>query len=1233
MNFAKILQVMNEIEPKFTLKESNERQNHTHECVACYGLGFTSCPQCTGKAGGCWKCSGNGQINCSECKGTGAKSAKAIIGSSIGSSAASRVTGSSINTNESFGLDRDCFVCNGDGLVICKKCSGNGCQSCQHEGLIKCDACPEQVTEADNNINQQTDQNNSNNQASEVEAALDSGNDSGLQDSKDQSDEDCEFCGGTGEQFAECPAGCNGSTPGCKECDGLGYDKHEMVVCDDCAGTGKKPKKKLGENMKKNKSFKGKLTESLDSGFPHKPFDALLTDENKNGMVVMGVGGDPQEWVDGISKMLIKEGIAKSAPVFQDAFMLDGNVAGKDGRADLVLIFSPHAGISMGRLAIWRLHFGSASWIDDFITNYGHDYGTSSVLDSHFADDYNEYDDSIDHPETDGTTGEIWDHPLDRPRLGENVELDIVADGEHADDLLDMLKLSGINSASPATTDNALDTGDKEILIDDDVNVDSPETRQRNLMNTLRQSDLDTGGVDSPLSRVDNNSVHESSNTKISVNDIKLFLKSNGWISLGSKDSDNSGKEYTFKNGTELLMFTDPDDEGWTGWALGEITRKGKADYHASGNDSLRQTFNIIRKYAKRNVNEAWDKKMDTPKSKKGMFKGRTKASLKSELEKLKKNKNKTEALKTKEHELEFALRAKNKFGKIDEGREDDALDVVWGTSKNRTVGMKLLDWIFRIKGDTSIRYNAEVIMKRLQKLGFSEQEIYDIRDAVVAAFKASIQRNGVSDDKQSTISSNFGVYGMVNSMFYPELNNKINDDAKKIALIKLKKKGLFSSDDVPEITDNDNRKIDEGFDNNDDFTGQAPYELMYKTVSGKNTGHQGHKGIVADNDEEAIKKAHRWIEYINNLPGALKNGIRIELLFIQDMFPDFDNDDAPSEIWPKRTRGYWSKDKTKWGTEITDNDKNDFIENFGESRSSKNEMYHILKLSGLKENVETLGTTGTDVKKDEEDDQVYANEPNEQILDADTQLNAMSGGLNGPKNQINPFNKGDNAMTIAAEKVRESLQAKFTKFKMNEAENEKSKGYHVMSPSCQAGDCDKCNTKKYDCECDCHKKKSKIKEGFDMPSIKYSNNIDRHTTDGKQLTNAFVMTISTAWKGQEPYSEGKMAFRADSNVEAINIAKRKVANYNANSENKEFALVKIENQFANYGEEKVIYSADNINESAHNACQYCGKGKGFHGVKNGQKIPYKCPGFKPEKDKKSKIKDKIKKAQDKDKE
>jgi len=77
----------------------------------------------------------------------------------------------------------------------------------------------------------------------------------------------------------------------------------------------------------------------------------------------------------------------------------------------------------------------------------------------------------------------------------------------------------------------------------------------------------------------------------------------------------------------------------------------------------------------KAKVEEAWNKEMKTPESKKGMFKGKTKDELKSELsaakERSKKlhdaDKSEPESLKTKIKELEFALRAKNKFGKVSE--------------------------------------------------------------------------------------------------------------------------------------------------------------------------------------------------------------------------------------------------------------------------------------------------------------------------------------------------------------------------------------------------------------------------------------------------------------------------------------------------------------------------------------------------------------------------------------
>ena len=77
-------------------------------------------------------------------------------------------------------------------------------------------------------------------------------------------------------------------------------------------------------------------------------------------------------------------------------------------------------------------------------------------------------------------------------------------------------------------------------------------------------------------------------------------------------------------------------------------------------------------------LNEKWEVEYKVPASKKGKFKGRTKASLKKELARLKKSgpHKKGSAEYTKEKELMFALRAKNKkkkFGKVKEAWDEEA--------------------------------------------------------------------------------------------------------------------------------------------------------------------------------------------------------------------------------------------------------------------------------------------------------------------------------------------------------------------------------------------------------------------------------------------------------------------------------------------------------------------------------------------------------------------------------
>jgi hypothetical protein len=87
---------------------------------------------------------------------------------------------------------------------------------------------------------------------------------------------------------------------------------------------------------------------------------------------------------------------------------------------------------------------------------------------------------------------------------------------------------------------------------------------------------------------------------------------------------------------------------------------------------SVSEQMAMYRKYIETELTESWDTKMDTKEKDKGMFKGKTLAELKAELKKCKETPKKTEALKKKEHQLEFAIRAKqkNKWGKIKESIE-----------------------------------------------------------------------------------------------------------------------------------------------------------------------------------------------------------------------------------------------------------------------------------------------------------------------------------------------------------------------------------------------------------------------------------------------------------------------------------------------------------------------------------------------------------------------------------
>lgn len=96
---------------------------------------------------------------------------------------------------------------------------------------------------------------------------------------------------------------------------------------------------------------------------------------NLEGLVVLGAGGDQQEWIDGLTNHIHEqEGFKSKNP--DDVFAGFYSLVSTGGRNDLVMVFKKDAMINMGRLAIVRLMFrGDISWLSDFIPNYAKHYG------------------------------------------------------------------------------------------------------------------------------------------------------------------------------------------------------------------------------------------------------------------------------------------------------------------------------------------------------------------------------------------------------------------------------------------------------------------------------------------------------------------------------------------------------------------------------------------------------------------------------------------------------------------------------------------------------------------------------------------------------------------------------------------------------------------------------------------------------------------------------------------
>ena len=93
----------------------------------------------------------------------------------------------------------------------------------------------------------------------------------------------------------------------------------------------------------------------------------LLGYKGREGLILQGCGGDPQEWVDGMNNLLTEEDILLEGTEFdsENCAVFDDN-----GITCILYEFTDNVKINMGKLAMWRIEtrdtFGG-TWLSDFV--------------------------------------------------------------------------------------------------------------------------------------------------------------------------------------------------------------------------------------------------------------------------------------------------------------------------------------------------------------------------------------------------------------------------------------------------------------------------------------------------------------------------------------------------------------------------------------------------------------------------------------------------------------------------------------------------------------------------------------------------------------------------------------------------------------------------------------------------------------------------------------------------
>lgn len=88
--------------------------------------------------------------------------------------------------------------------------------------------------------------------------------------------------------------------------------------------------------------------------------------KGKEGLILQGCGGEPQEWLEGVNRMLNEAGIFRNGSKFENCYVF------KQNNHTCMLFPFENVDLDVGRLAMWRLQnyeiFGG-TWLSDFVPN------------------------------------------------------------------------------------------------------------------------------------------------------------------------------------------------------------------------------------------------------------------------------------------------------------------------------------------------------------------------------------------------------------------------------------------------------------------------------------------------------------------------------------------------------------------------------------------------------------------------------------------------------------------------------------------------------------------------------------------------------------------------------------------------------------------------------------------------------------------------------------------------